>query len=127
MWYNDNVEEEEEGVFTRRIVWSSNFVVKKNCWEYKNCGRIPGGADEKELGICPVYTHCGPGSEANHGVCAGRICWAVAGTFCDGKVQGVFAQKLTNCMACDFYKHVRDEESPCFKMLPQKEIIEKKK
>jgi hypothetical protein len=34
----------------------------------------------------------------------GRPCWAVAGTFCDGEVQGTFAKKLINCMDCDFMK-----------------------
>ena len=31
----------------------------------------------------------------------GRICWAVAGTFCEGKVQGTFAQKYADCRKCD--------------------------
>ncbi len=25
--------------------------MKKNCWEHKNCGRQPGGAKAKELGV----------------------------------------------------------------------------
>jgi hypothetical protein len=29
---------------------------------------------------------------------AGRICWAIAGTFCGDKVQGDFAQKSVSCM-----------------------------
>jgi hypothetical protein len=34
----------------------------------------------------------------------------VAGTFCGGKVQGSFAEKEITCMACDFYKRVKEEE-----------------
>jgi hypothetical protein len=30
-------------------------MAKQNCWEFKNCGRIPGGHSEKSLGICPVH------------------------------------------------------------------------
>ena len=56
-----------------------------NCWEFKNCGR-------DKTGECPAY----PSS--------GMECWRVAGTMCGGKVQGTFAQKLANCMECDFYK-----------------------
>jgi hypothetical protein len=82
---------------------------KQNCWEFKKCGREPGGAKVQEFGICPatVETSC---DGLNGGKNAGRICWAVAGTFCGGKVQGSFAQKYHTCLACDFYKKVRQEE-----------------
>ena len=63
-----------------------------NCWEYKQCGREAGGAKVKELGVCPAYP--------NHG----QRCAHIAGTFCGGKVQGAFAQKLANCMKCEFFK-----------------------
>ncbi len=64
-----------------------------NCWQHKKCGREKGGAKEKELGICPAFA-----------LNAGDACWLVAGTFCGGKVQGVHAEKMKNCMMCDFYK-----------------------
>ena len=83
--------------------------MKKNCWEIKGCGREQGGKNEKELGICPAAAderlhgvHCG--------VNAGRACWVVAGTFCEGEVQGTFAQKLRDCTQCDFFELVRKEE-----------------
>lgn len=63
-----------------------------NCWEFKKCGREAGGAKAKELGVCSAYP--------NNGNCCARV----AGTLCGGKVQGSFAMKLSNCMACDFYK-----------------------
>ncbi len=63
-----------------------------NCWELKKCGREANGSKAKELGVCPAYP--------NHGTHCARI----AGTLCGGKVQGVFASKLVNCMACEFYK-----------------------
>jgi hypothetical protein len=46
----------------------------------------------------------------NDGINGGRICWAVAGTLCGGKVQGTFAEKLSACMECQFYQLVRQEE-----------------
>ena len=39
----------------------------------------------------------------NHGINAGRACWLVAGTFCDNKVSGTFAEKIDTCRNCDFY------------------------
>ncbi len=31
-------------------------------------------------------------------------CWQVAGTFCNGKIQGAFAQKYGSCSECEVYK-----------------------
>lgn len=93
----------EEGEGTNKV------ERKLNCWEFKKCGREPGGAKVVELGICPATVDFS--SEGlNGGKNAGRICWAVAGTFCGGKVQGSFAQKRMSCLNCDFFKHVKDEE-----------------
>jgi len=89
---------------------------KANCWEVKQCGRQPGGAKVAELGVCPA-----PLSSlvaVNRGRNGGRICWAIAGTLCGGKVQGSFAQKLVNCAKCEFYLTVRADEGAAFKQLP---------
>ncbi|HWR58880.1 MAG TPA: hypothetical protein VN328_08335 [Thermodesulfovibrionales bacterium] len=83
--------------------------MKKNCWEFKSCGREPGGKSTKELGVCPATT-----DKRLHGIHdgrnAGRACWVIAGTMCGGKIQGTFAQKYENCGSCDFYQTVRAEE-----------------
>jgi hypothetical protein len=50
----------------------------------------------------------------NDGRFAGRCCWLVAGTLCDGEVQGTYAKKLKNCARCDFYHQVREEEAKLF-------------
>ena len=83
---------------------------KLNCWEMKKCGREPGGSKVSEFGICPAATDeaC---NGLNSGKNAGRICWAVAGTFCGGKVQGEFAQKQVSCMTCEVFKKIKAEES----------------
>lgn len=31
-------------------------------------------------------------------------CWFIAGTYCGGEVQGTFAQKITDCAACEVYQ-----------------------
>ena len=80
-----------------------------NCWEYMKCGRELSGIKSNELGVCPAASD-NSFNGINSGLCAGRICWAVAGTFCDGKVQGTFAEKRTSCLDCNFYKKVQIEE-----------------
>jgi hypothetical protein len=46
----------------------------------------------------------------NRGVYAGRYCWRIAGTFCEGKVEGVFAHSLMSCSFCEFYRSVQEAE-----------------
>lgn len=89
---------------------ANNHKIKKiNCWEFKKCGREPGGIHALKLGICPVPLEINANS-INDGQNGGRACWAIAGTFCDGKVQGTFAQKFASCVECEFYKVVLKEE-----------------
>jgi len=84
-------------------------MAKKNCWEFKGCGREPGGTNVKALGVCPATTDARLDG-VHGGKNAGRTCWVVAGTFCGGNVQGTFAQKFANCELCEFYQSVRKEE-----------------
>jgi len=72
---------------------------KVNCWDHMKC--------HKE--ICPAHSE--RKLDGIHGgMNAGRSCWVVAGTRCAGIVQGEFAQKVGNCMKCDFYVMVSREE-----------------
>lgn len=85
-----------------------------NCWEFKKCGREPDGLKVSELGVCPAaaekkYTGL------NKGKRGGRVCWAIVGTLCGGRVQGVFAEKVTNCINCDFYNYVEMQEGQDFR------------
>jgi len=84
---------------------------KKNCWEFKGCGREPGGKKVAELGVCPATTYEDING-AHDGQNAGRACWAIAGSLCGGKVQGTYAQKLNNCWRCEFMNLVKKEEEP---------------
>lgn len=81
-------------------------MAKLNCWEFMNCGM-----DRLAPKACP----CPVPREArldgvNSGRMAGRACWVVAGTQCHGKPQGVFAEKIGNCLDCPFYQKVIQEE-----------------
>jgi len=94
---------------------------KKNCWEHMACGREPGGKNADALGICRAsiaLTHDG----INGGTSAGRFCWAVAGTFCNGDIQGTFAAKLKDCLKCPFFMIVAREEGKSFVFTKQRAI-----
>lgn len=56
------------------------------CQEVKNCTKTD----------CPAYNIAEP-----------TRCWKIAGTFCKGEVQGVFAQKLKDCRNCEVYLRAR--------------------
>jgi len=93
---------------------------KLNCWEVKKCGREPGGAKESELGVCPTAT-CKQLNGIHFGKNGGRCCWVVAGSLCDGKMQGSFVSKFHNCRQCEFYKQVKREEGSDFQL--SKELL----
>jgi two-component system cell cycle sensor histidine kinase/response regulator CckA len=85
-----------------------------NCWEFMHCGNGPRSGDEP--GRCPASAD--PGGEGrNGGDRGGRICWAVSGTLCGGRIQGTFAQKELQCVACEFFMAVRAEEGADFRLL----------
>jgi len=84
---------------------------KQNCWEFKGCGR----EKANEQGICPVVT-ARRAHRVNGGINGGRVCWAVTGTYGDGKVQGTYSQKVMICSVCDFRLRVKEEES--YKFIP---------
>ncbi len=88
-------------------------MTKNNCWEFKKCGREPGGDKSVELDICPAADETRVNG-TNSGKNGGRACWVLAGTLCGGKVQGTFASKVGNCLKCEFYQLVRAEEGTDF-------------
>jgi two-component system NtrC family sensor kinase len=73
---------------------SEEESLEMKCWEYMKCGR------DKDASLkCPAYPNFG------------RVCWAVAGTFCEGKVQGTFAQKYEDCQKCEFYEKTKEKKN----------------
>lgn len=83
-------------------------MVKQNCWEFKKCGREPGGAKVHELGVCPaaIFTAADGFCDGKNG---GRSCVYIAGTFCAGNIQGTYRDKKKNCAECDFFKVLKKE------------------
>jgi len=91
---------------------------RKNCWEVLKCGRQPGGEKAEELGTCPA-AEPSEYDGTNRGVCSGRFCWTVAGTHCYGKTQGTFAEKFADCIECEFFRLVNEEEGRAFVLSPK--------
>ena len=89
-------------------------MVKLNCWEYTQCGREANGLKAEEFGVCPASIIEGA-DNINNGKNGGRSCWAIAGTMCNDKIQGTFAIKFNDCLKCEFYKEVQEEEEKNWK------------
>lgn len=90
------------------------MIKKLNCWEWMECGREPGGAKAPEMGPCPAATERKVNG-INDGNYAGRACWAITGTLCEGEMSGKFTTKICNCLVCDFYQQVCQEQDKEFK------------
>lgn len=94
-------------------MWKRVGLTKLNCWEVKKCGREPGGEHVAELGICPAAVDRRLDG-VHDGENGGRACWMIAGTFCQGQIQGLYAQKYRTCRECDFYQKVKVKEGEAF-------------
>ena len=82
---------------------------KLNCWEFKNCGREPGGILAEQLGVCPIAVQMKRDGD-NSGIAAGRVCWTIPVADKNGRTPGSCADKA--CLQCSFYKRVHFEEQP---------------
>lgn len=81
-----------------------------NCWEFKKCGREPGGINVTELGICPVAVEHNLDG-VHGGKNGGRCCWIFPVFFSFGTESTKnFDEKLEVCRSCDFYISVKDSE-----------------
>ncbi len=90
---------------------------RMNCWEILGCGREAGGENVDAEGPCPAaLAHESDG--VNSGTNAGRVCWAVAGTFCGTPPRGTVATKLISCLSCEVFTRIlQDEGLANFKFL----------
>jgi hypothetical protein len=81
---------------------------KINCWQFKNCGREPGGVMANIHGICPVTTAM-RFDGLNGGQKGGRVCWKVkAHSLANARQMCCFG---INCHTCDFHRRVTFEEA----------------
>lgn len=82
---------------------------EQNCWEFKGCGREPGGSRVRELGVCPAAT-LESVNGIHRGTNGGRSCWGIVGTLCEGEKQDSLAAKLRHCVGCEFREIVLKQE-----------------
>ena len=88
---------------------------KLNCWNFMGCGLRMNGITPNpgDAGLCPVFID--KESDGMHsGRKAGRVCWTVLNTICNGSVQRTYRQKYETCSNCDFYRYVLDDEAANF-------------
>ncbi|MCI5208356.1 MAG: hypothetical protein D3910_06085 [Candidatus Electrothrix sp. ATG2] len=81
-----------------------------NCWEFKECGREPGGKNIFLYGVCTVAV-ASRFDGIHDGKNGGRCCWIVAYTENEGA--GVpCSGGFDECRGCDFYKMVMQYSEP---------------
>jgi hypothetical protein len=83
--------------------------VKQNCWEFNKCGYDTGRGNAAGMGSCSATTE-NRLNGVHGGINAGRSCWVVSGTRCNGCMQGSYSQKITECRSCEFFLYVNREE-----------------
>ena len=89
---------------------------KKNCWEYMDCGREPGGSACESKGVCAASVEAALDG-IHGGLNGGRACWVAAGVLSDGPEEGTFVP-ASLCVFCPFYDHVIKEEGSSFTFSP---------
>ena len=84
---------------------------KLNCWEFKKCGREPGGRNILQYGVCsiPVAIDC---DGINGGKNGGRACWLWRELACVKIMQKCSVQEIRECRECDFYLFVKKKRVP---------------
>lgn len=88
---------------------------KLNCWEFKNCGREPGGIMTAESGVCPV-ARAGSFDGTNDGVAGGRACWEVRRQ--STKLAANDICGTASCSTCEFRRRVNYERAPIQEPIP---------
>ena len=86
------------------------MTIKLNCWEFMKCGQETEVAKITEYDVCPAVTKTSANG-INGGKNGGRICWAIAGTLSNEKIEGRIAKEKFSCLNCDFFKLVNREEN----------------
>lgn len=83
-----------------------------NCWEFNKCGKNPSSRSSEQGEECPTEKFI-EYDGINRGKNGGRYCWRIPGTLCsihDGRPIPNWADKMKDCVHCEFFKKVRSEE-----------------
>jgi hypothetical protein len=79
---------------------------KTQCWECLGCG-----IETDPSRRCPAYPYFG------------RTCWAIAGTMCQGKVMGTYAEKTNDCKQCPFFQRCQSTDDTDLPSCPASNFI----
>ncbi len=60
---------------------------QKVCWEIKDC-------PQSRMKECPAWEFQ-----------AGKMCWLINGTICEGKIQKNWKEKMDMCRSCEVFVH----------------------
>ena len=82
---------------------------KLNCWEFKKCGREPGGRNLALFGPCSVPAATGF-NNINNGKNGGRSCWIIRESACEKIMRRCCVQEIRECRQCNFYRFVNEPE-----------------
>ena len=63
------------------------------CWQYIKCD-----IEKDPSRRCQAYPFFG------------RSCWAIAGTMCEKRITGTYAEKIQDCMKCSFYQECNNND-----------------
>lgn len=80
---------------------------KLNCWEFKKCGREPGGRNIAQYGICSIPVAV-DSDGMNDGKNGGRACWLWRESACGDIMRKCSVEEIRECRECDFYKSVSE-------------------
>ena len=90
-----------------------NDDARLNCWQFKNCGREPGGDKVLTRGPCPVALEMAADGIHN-GKNGGRCCWVITNSVYEGNTPGFCLERSRKCRECDFYLFVEKAEKLLF-------------
>jgi hypothetical protein len=88
---------------------------KINCWQFMGCGLQMKGnlLTFRKPYVCPVLSE--KKFDGIHGgKNAGRACWMISHTICNGTRQDSLELKYKTCTICDFYRLVMEDEENNF-------------
>ncbi|MCI5137283.1 MAG: hypothetical protein D3922_02440 [Candidatus Electrothrix sp. AR1] len=91
---------------------------KLNCWEFKKCGREPGGRNVSQYGVCSIPVAIDRDG-INGGKNGGRACWMWRELACIKIMQKCSVQEIRECRECDFYLSVKKSRSPHDSLISQ--------
>jgi hypothetical protein len=88
-----------------------------NCWEFRRCGREPGGRLASQEGVCRAAVY-EPADGYLGGTNGGTACCFIKGTVCEESRhhQATYRGKSEGCWDCAFYRMLRREHGPAFSM-----------